>query len=269
MVVWTVANQKGGVGKTTTTVSLAALLANRGARCLLVDLDPHGSMTSYFGLNPDFTTQSVYSLYERDAGQVSVPIASLMHRTDVPRVHLLPASSSLATLDRRFASREGMGLILKRSLGQLAGRFDNVLIDCPPLFGLLMLNALAACESLLIPVQTEFLALKGLERMLHTLGMVRRGGRGQLDYVIVPTLYDQRTRASKDSMSVLRSEYSNELWEGAIPIDTKFRDASRVGMPLPVMAPRARGSQAYGALLEFLLARRSEANPIREAGIGA
>ena len=254
MQTWAVANQKGGVGKTTTAVSLGALLAARGYRCLLVDLDPHGSMTSYFGLDPDYIETSVYDLFAKNAGVGHIPMAALIRRTGVERLDLLPASTSLATVDRRFAGFDGMGLALKRSMEQLQSRFDLTLIDCPPIFGLLMLNALAAGEIVLVPVQTDYLALKGLERMSNTLRMVARGGRGSVSPLIIPTMFDSRTIASRRGIDELREGYRDILWDGVIPVDTKFRDASRAGVPLPQVGPQTRGARAYATLLDHLLA---------------
>lgn len=253
---WVVANQKGGVGKTTTAVSLAGLLARRGNRVLLVDLDPHGSMTTYLGNDPGAIEQSVFRLFERasrEGDARGAPLASLLLPSGIDDAWLLPASTALATVDRMLGTREGMGRVLARALSACSGRFDHVLIDCPPVFGILMLNALAAADSLLVPVQTEFLALKGMERMLHTLGMINKARRQPLQPLLVPTMYDQRTRASRDSLIWLRENHQDCLWPGVIPVDTRFRDASRAGQPLTVMHPGARGAVAYAALLSFLL----------------
>ncbi len=255
METWAVANQKGGVGKTTTAVSLGALLAARGHKCLLVDLDPHGSMTSYFGYDPDYMENSVYDLFARNAGVGHTPMAALIQTTGSEHLHLLPASTSLATVDRRFAGHDGMGLALKRSIEQLETRYDYTLVDCPPIFGILMLNALAACQIVLIPVQTDYLALKGLDRMTHTLRMVDRGARGDRRQLVIPTMFDPRTIASRRGIDELKERYRETLWDGVIPIDTKFRDASRAGVPLPSLAPRARGTQAYTVLLDSVLGR--------------
>ncbi len=264
MKIWAVANQKGGVGKTTTAVTLGGLISGQGGSVLLVDLDPHGSMTSYFGLDPDRVEDGVYRLFQRGSGGGNVPLASVLHRTELTGLTLFPASTVLATLDRQLAGQDGMGLVLARSLAQCAGQFSHVFIDCPPVMGVLMVNALAACQALLIPVQTEFLALKGLERMLHTLAMVQRARKSPLPYHIVPTLYDQRTRASRDTLAVLRERYRPSLWPGLIPIDTRFREASRVGRPLSLMVPGARGVHAYRELLEYLLSTSARV-PVREA----
>jgi chromosome partitioning protein len=253
MKVWTVANQKGGVGKTTTTVALGGLLAAWGFNTLLVDVDPHGSMTSYFRYDPDALDDSTYSLFQALAEKRDLDPASVFCDTGTPGLSLMPASVALATLDRQSARLEGMGLVLKNALAKVQNQFDYVLIDCPPMLGVLLINALAACEHLVIPVQTEFLALKGLERMTHTLNMVLKARKVPLAYTIVPTMYDKRTRASIDSLQVLKQNYASHLWNGVIPVDTKFREASRAGIPPAMFDPRARGVEAYTRLLEEML----------------
>jgi chromosome partitioning protein len=252
MKVWAVANQKGGVGKTTTAVTLAGLLAQRGHEVLLVDLDPHGSMTAYFGYDPDSIEDGVYRLFEGGGADRDLPVP-VLRQTRFDHLALLPASTALATLDRQLGTREGMGLVLARYLRRMAARFDYVLIDCPPVLGVLMVNALAACGHLVIPVQTEFLALKGLERMMHTLDMVLRARKIDIPYSIVPALFDRRTRASVDSLRRLKETYPEHLWQGAIPVDTQFREASRMGGPITHLFPQARGTQAYRELLDSLL----------------
>ena len=146
-----------------------------------------------------------------------------------------------------------MGLVVKHALDLLSNEYDYALIDCPPLLGVLMVNALAACEKLIIPVQTEFLALKGLERMLHTLKMINHTRQPPLPHVIVPTMFDRRTRASQETLQYLQDNYKKELWDKLIPIDTLFREASRAGIPLSLMNPKTRGSQAYSELLDSLI----------------
>ena len=255
MKIWTVSNQKGGVGKTTTAVCLGGLLAEQGQRVLLLDLDPQGSLSAYFRLNPDAVEHGVYSLFEARANERDVPLPGmLLQATGVDRLSLMPASSAMATLDRQLGARSGMGLVISEALARLQDRFDYVLMDCPPMLGVLMVNALAACERLLIPVQTEFLALKGLERMLHTLQMIGRSRGGALPYTVIPTFFDRRTRASMHALRALRDQYGDQLWTRVIPVDTQFREASRAGVPLNVYNPQARGAQAYGSLLRWLLA---------------
>jgi len=250
--VWTLANQKGGVGKTTSAVSLGGLLASWGFKTLMMDVDPHGSLTSYFRYDPDTIESGSYSLFESVMKKQDIELISLVQPTGIEGLDLLPASVALATLDRLAGRQEGMGLVLKNSVRGLASYYDHILIDCPPMLGVLLINALAACEQLLIPVQTEFLALKGLERMLHTLRMVLRARTEILPHLIIPTMFDRRTRASIDSLKVLRSQHADAIWEGVIPVDTRFRDASQAGIPPSYFDPRSRGVGAYAALLEKL-----------------
>lgn len=253
MKIWTIANQKGGVGKTTSTVTLAGLLLERGYRVLLIDFDPHGSMTSYFGYDPDTIEDSVYSLFEKKASNTRVPFASILCRTEFDGLSLLPASTAMVALDRHLGAKEGMGLVIKQTLKQYEKYYDYVLIDCPPTLGILMINALAACERLIIPVQTEFLAIKGLERMLNTLKMITMSGKHSMDYLVVPTMYDRRTRASQDGLEYIQNTFPEHLWNGLIPVDTNFRQASQFGQPINFKFPNSRGALAYEDLLNHLL----------------
>ncbi len=251
MKVWAVANQKGGVGKTTSAVSLAGILTQRGHRVLLMDIDPHGSLTSYFRYNPDQLETSIFTLFQNQAMQA----AKLIRPTRYENLHILPATMGLATLDRQLGAQSGMGLVLHRALKSLADQYDYALIDCPPMLGVLMVNAMAACDHLIIPVQTEFLALKGLERMLKTLTMITRSRSVRLPYTIVPTMFDRRTRASTETLRVLRNRYDKDLWNAVIPVDTQFREASRMGVPLPILMPQSRGAVSYIRLLDFLISQ--------------
>lgn len=248
MQVWAIANQKGGVGKTTTAVTLAGALSKQGKSVLLVDLDPHGSMSSYFKLDPDSHEPSVYHLFQTP----SVSAHEVIVDTAVDGLKLIPSSTAIATLDRQLGTQEGKGLVIKKALATCAEQFDYCLIDCPPLLGILMVNALAAASKLLVPVQTEFLAIKGLERMLHTLNMILRARKQPLDYMIIPTMFDRRTRAAIESLRQLRESYAEQIWEGVIPVDTKFREASSRGVPLTHVAAASRGAKAYSVLLDKL-----------------
>jgi chromosome partitioning protein len=254
--VWAIANQKGGVGKTTTTVALGGLLAEKGHRVLLLDLDPHGSMTSYFRFDPDTLQKSSFNLFSDE--EITAPeINSLLQDTSCKNLTLLPSSMALATVERRAAG-EGMGLKVSRALAKLWDSYDYVLIDSPPVLGALMINALAASEHLLVPVQTEFLALKGLERMMRTIAMVTRSLRKNLEYTIIPTLFDRRTQASIGALRTMRNTYQSNTWASMIPVDTRFRDASRLGETPSVHDSQARGVSAYRSLLKYLLNQQEQ-----------
>ncbi len=248
MKIWAVANQKGGVGKTTTAVSLAGVMQKRRHRVLLIDLDPHGSLTSYFGTDPDEVEPSGYELFHQTAAAKSV-----IRKTRFENLEFIPASSALATLDRQLGAKDGMGLVIKKALDEVQQDYDLAIIDCPPMLGLLMVNALAACERLLIPVQTEFLALKGLERMVHTLQMIQKARKQTVNYTIVPTFFDRRLKASVDTLRTLRTTYENNIWDNVVPIDTLFRETSKQGIPLTIARPSCRGSRAYSHLLDYML----------------
>lgn len=258
MKVWAVANQKGGVGKTTTAVTLGGTLARDGLPALLVDLDPHGSMTAYFGHDPESVEPSVYSLFEQVAAREAPRPEQVVRSTGVENLDLFCASTALATLERQLGNHPGMGLVLAKSLERLAGRYAYVLVDCPPMLGVLMVNALAACEHLIIPVQTEFLALKGLERMLHSLAMIERSRKQSVPRTIVPTLFDRRTRASIEALRKLRTDYPEQVWSGVVPVDTQFREASKAGKPLSHMNRGTRGAKAYAELLQTLVMPATE-----------
>ncbi len=252
MKTWAVINQKGGVGKTTTAISLAGHLASPEKRLLLVDLDPHGSLTSYLGYDPDDMDTGVYSVFANPTTN-QAEVARMLLPTPLKNTYLFAASTALATLDRQMGTGQGKGLVVAQALKSVADKFDYAIIDCPPMLGILMINALAACDQLLIPAQTDYLSLKGLERMTHTMGMVEKSLAKKTPYMIIPTMYDQRTRASIDALQKMKETYRFNVWGSVIPIDTKFRDASKAGQALSEYAPTSRGSQAYRKLLDFLL----------------
>jgi chromosome partitioning protein len=250
--VWSIANQKGGVGKTTSVVALGGLLAQQGHRVLLVDLDPHGSLTSYFKLDPDRIEHGMHQLFFDNHCRDRDYIEQVIRPTSMAAVHLLPSSTALATLERQVSGQEGMGLVLSRTLAQVWEDYDYALLDTPPILGVLMVNALAACQRLVIPTQTEHLALKGLERMVHTLQMVMRSQRRELPYLIVPTLFDRRTLASVTTLREMRRLYRDCLSAEAIPVDTRLRDASQQGVFPHQLENDSRGVRAYRHLLALM-----------------
>ena len=251
MEVWTVANQKGGVGKTTTTIALAGVLAELGKKVLLVDTDPHASLTYYFGVESEDLDLSVYDLFTQVASKEQI-LQSLCP-TQYENIDILPATMGLATLDRSLGAKGGMGLVLKKAMSKVAQCYDFVLIDCPPILGVLMVNALAAADRILVPVQTEFLALKGLYRMIKTMDMMQLEQDKPFEYTIIPTMFDKRTKASLLAYKQLQETYQEKVWSGVIPIDTNFRNASLAQQVPSHFAENTRGVLAYKNLLEYLL----------------
>jgi len=250
--IWTISNQKGGVGKTTSVISLAGILVERGFRVLLIDTDPHASLTSYLQYDADQLPVSLYDLFESPAKN-KAELQRLILPTEIDNLSLIPASMALATLDRVLGNQEGMGLFLHKQLKLVEDDYDFVLIDCPPVLGVMMVNALAACSRVLVPVQTEYLASKGLQRMVQTLSVMQQSRGKDFNYCIIPTMFDRRTRASINTLNDLKATYQDKVWNGVIPIDTKFRDASLAHLPISLYIKSCRGAFAYETLLNYLL----------------
>ena len=261
MRIWAVSNQKGGVGKTTTVVTLGGLLAERGYRTLLIDLDPHGSLTGYFKMNPDDIHASVYDLFQDALARRKLEPERYVVESAFEGLSILPASSALSTIERQNGAG-GLGLVIGNALAGARDRYDFALIDSPPMLGVLMVNALAACEQLFVPVLCEFLALKGLERMLHTLAMIGKSRRVSLHSTILPTIFDRRTKAALQTLEALRERFGEQVWRSEIPVDTRLREASQAGIPASRFAPGSKAVAAYAALLED--AMRGEYAPRRE-----
>ncbi|MDT0582861.1 MULTISPECIES: ParA family protein [Alteromonadaceae] len=250
MNIWTVANQKGGVGKTTTAVTLGGLLAQQGHRVLLVDTDPHASLSYYFGIDSETLNTSIYDVFAQPVHYKGDALIAALCKTQVDGLHVLPATMALATLDRKMGMESGKGLILKKALHSIDADFDYVLIDCPPILGVSMVNALACSSRIIVPVQTEHLALKGLDRMMRTLKIMSKTMPSDVPVNIIATMFDRRVNATIQAYNRLKEDYPEYLWRGFVPVDTRFRDASQARMPASVFAPKCRGVFAYQKFLK-------------------
>nr|WP_136249933.1 ParA family protein [Ningiella ruwaisensis] len=259
MQVWTVVNQKGGVGKTTTSISLAGSLASQGKRVLLVDLDPHASLTYYLGYDAEELEHSVFDIFIDEAASKNdlQSVKKAMLSSNIQSLTLLPSHIALATLDKRFSSEPGKGLVIKKCLKQFNGHFDIVIIDCPPVLGVLMVNGLVAADKIIIPTQTEHLALRGLSRMLSTIEQLKptlkTTFKPEQDIKVVATLFDRRLNACVKSYSQMRHDYKETMWRGYIPVDTLFREASEKQIPICHLKANSRGAFAYDKLTNELL----------------
>lgn len=254
MRVWAIANQKGGVGKTTTTLALGRGLAMRGKRVLLVDLDPHSSLTRAFGVAADPPPAGVLDLFDH----ADAELAPLVRATEIEHLSFIAAQTALATLERRSATQPGLGLALANALARGGQAFDYVLFDCPPTLGLLMVNALAAADRVIIPTQTEPLALHGLNGMCRTTDMIERSRRRPLPVSILPTLHDRRTRTGNDTLRQMQELHGERVWEDAIPNDTRICNVDVLTQSVPASAYPGRGLSAYRRALDWLLASDAE-----------
>jgi|SRR5579871_4392314 len=246
-----VVNQKGGVGKTTTVINLAAALAQSGRQVLVVDIDPQANTTSGLGLDPRRQRLTVYHLLSREASvdEVAVP-------TSVPGLYLVPSQLELAGAEVELATQGERELRLREALTDLEGGYGLVLIDCPPSLGLLTLNALAAADEMLIPMQAEYFSLEGLGHLLYTQQLVRMGLNPQLEIGgILMTQFDGRTTVAWDVLSEVRRTYPDKVFKTLIPRNIRVSEAPSHGLPVTVYDPACRGSVAYRQLAEEVLSR--------------
>ena len=244
-------NQKGGVGKTTTVVNLAAYLALSGTSTLVIDLDPQGNATSGLGVDRRSVPRSVY-----DALMNRVPLADLVVSTAVPGLDLVPAGPALAGAEVELVPLPARERRLSASLSDLGDRYDRVLIDCPPSLGLLTINALTAADGVLIPIQTEYYALEGLSQLVNTIRMVRESlnPRLEIDGVLL-TMYDGRTRLSAQVAAEVRRHLNGTVYETVVPRSVRLSEAPSHGLPIALYDPSSRGAEAYGRLALEVAAR--------------
>ena len=249
------ANQKGGVGKTTTVVNLGSYLALAGERVLIIDLDPQGNATSGLGFDRGSIDRSVY-----DAVVDGADFRELILAGPVDRLDVVPSAIALAGAELELAPVEGRERRLARQLSEITSQYDYVLIDCPPALGLLTVNALTAADSVLIPLQCEYYALEGLTQLLATLDLVRDHLNPGLTIAgIVLTMYDGRTNLSADVAAEARRHLDGLVFETVVPRSVRLSEAPSHGVPIQRYSPDSPGALAYAALADELRRRDGRA----------
>jgi chromosome partitioning protein len=249
--IYTLVNQKGGVGKTTTAINMGAYLAHFGQRVLIVDLDPQANATSCLGVDKHTVKGSTY-----DAILNSTPVSSLVLYNEKLKLSLLPSSPALAGAEVELVAQLGRESRLKRALAPLADHYDYVLIDCPPSLGLLTVNGLmAARDGVIIPVQCEYLALEGLGQLTQTLQLVRSALFPELKVRgVVLTMFDSRTRLSSDVVTEVSRHFPEQTFKSVVPRSIRLAEAPSYGLPVSVYAPGSTGAEAYENLAREVLA---------------
>jgi chromosome partitioning protein len=239
-----VANQKGGVGKTTTTVNLGAALAEQGYRVLVVDLDPQGNATTGLGVDARNFELSMYDVIMRDA-----PLEDCIEPTSVKNLFVAPATIDLAGIEIELVPAFSRELKLKRAVDSVVDDFDFVLIDCPPSLGLITVNGLAAADEVMVPIQCEYYALEGLSQLLRNVNLVSSNLNETLEVTtIVLTMFDARTRLSLDVANEVREHFAERVCKSVIPRTVRLSEAPSFGQPITVFDPTSRGAVAYREL---------------------
>jgi len=251
----TVANQKGGVGKTTSVINLTAALGKAGKKCLLVDVDSQGNSTSGLGINKREVECSVYDLLVGD-GRASEAIL----KTQFKNVDLIPSSIDLAAAEVELAESQDRTLKLRQSLAAIRDQYDYILIDCPPSMGLVTLNAFSACDTVIIPIQCEYYALEGLSQLTATIRQVKRLYNPVIELEgILLTMYDGRLRLTEQVEAEVRKHFPDKVYDTVIPRNVRLSEAPSFGMPAIYFDASSRGAKAYTALCkEFLKKNRAK-----------
>lgn len=244
-----IVNQKGGVGKTTTSINLAAALAKKGMRVLLIDMDPQGNASTGLGISRRQRDRTIYNVLTE-----GLPIDDAIATTEIGNLFILPSHVDLAAAEMEIGQSDGRTRILRDAIGEATAQFDYVMIDCPPSLNLLTINALSAARSVIVPLQCEFFALEGLSQLLQTVEMAKSSINPALaiDGVML-TMYDRRNRLSAQVAEDVRKHLGRAVFETIIPRNVRIAEAPSFGQPVIHYAPESKGSKAYLALADELI----------------
>ena len=246
-----IANQKGGVGKTTTSVNLSACLADLGQRVLLIDIDPQGNATSGLGVDKSKIEKSIY-----DALVDDVPIKDIIIDTEVEKLKILTATIQLAGAEIELVSSMSRETKLKRGIDKIKDDYDYVIIDCPPSLGLLTINSLTAANSILVPIQCEFYALEGLSQLLKTITLIQDNLNQELVLEgVVLTMFDSRTNLSGQVVQEVKNHFQQKVFKTIIPRNVRLSEAPSFGRPVIEYDPKSKGAEVYYKLAKEVLAQ--------------
>lgn len=249
-------NQKGGVGKTTTNINLAAYIALKGKRVLVIDIDPQGNTSSGLGIDKESLTLTTNELLLTDVS-INDMIISI---EKINNLDIIPSNMDLAGADLELSYMENREYILKRKIEELKSEYDYLIIDCPPSLGLLTINALTASDSVLIPMQCEYYALEGISQLLKTIQKVKKGLNKQIEVEgVVLTMFDPRRNLQLQVSEELKSYFGDLVYEISIPRNIRLAEAPSHGIPIALYDPKAKGAEAYSDLAdEFLMKQIKE-----------
>ncbi len=249
-----IANQKGGVGKTTTSINLSAALAENGKKVLVIDSDPQGNTTSGFGIEKNELENSIYELLLGDCS-----VEECVIKRENTRLSILPANVNLAAAEVELIDATSKEFILKREIDYIRDKYDYIIIDCPPSLSLLTINALTTADSVLVPIQCEYYALEGLSQLIYTVNLVKSRLNPELDMEgVVFTMYDSRTNLSEDVVQNVRSVLKQHIFDTIIPRNIRLAEAPSRGLPINEYDPRSAGAEAYSSLAKELIKKNKK-----------